>query len=76
MSTLQDDLNTFHVQSQPEMMEAVEATIRETVGAVLPEGEAAGEEIDLKLLAKKVYELLKKDARITGERGGRPRQPW
>ena len=37
---------------------------------------SASQEIDLKALAKKIYELLKKEARVERERLGPTRRTW
>ena len=76
MSSLQDDLNTFHiqrrdlVQANEEDTAATEPTANETLASAVespPE-----QEIDLGLLARKVYDLFKQELRIERERLGQP----
>lgn len=71
MASLQEDLNTFHVQrldlgeagdSLEELLPSIEP------GASAEEDESSAEEVDLKQLAQKVYALLKKELRIERER--------
>ncbi len=57
-------------------MEAISSELSDTIEEILPEEESSGQEIDLNELAKKVYELLKRETRLERERRGRTPHPW
>ncbi len=75
MSSLQDDLNTFHLQRNdlsPASGGSSSAAMAEE--SLLPETEpSVSQEIDPLALAQKVYDLLKQELKLEQERLGQRR---
>ncbi len=82
MTSLQEDLNTFHVQrfditdDESALEDLLSLTDLTELTASSEDNEAAGAEVDLKQLAQKVYTLLKKELRIEQERCPKHKALW
>ena len=79
MTSLQEDLNTFHIQrvDLPDFEDFLADTLPSTeTEASATENSSSPEEVDLKQLAQKVYALLKKELRIEQERRPRHKAFW
>ncbi len=82
MTSLQEDLRTFHIQrfditdGENTLNDLEDSLPSADLASLTEDDESPSEEVDLKQLAQKVYTLLKKELRIEQERRPKHRALW